>query len=86
MVAHACHGLNNQLWYMLDGNIFTLRDHKCLDYKMDGSDNVYMHECHNGANQKWYFDEDTGSIRSQHDHRCLDMTGDASKILGLGLT
>ena len=42
---------------MLDGNIMSLFDGKCLDYHT-GTRNVYMHECHDGANQKWYWDED----------------------------
>ena len=28
-----------------------------------------MHECHDEPNQKWYWDEDTAQIRSEHDHR-----------------
>lgn len=67
----ACHGNANQQWYMLDGNILSMMDNKCLDAHTS-TDNVYMHECHDGANQKWYFDEDTGAIRSEYDHRCLD--------------
>ena len=56
---------------MLDGNILSMMDNKCLDAHTS-TDNVYMHECHDGANQKWYFDEDTGAIRSEYDTRCLD--------------
>lgn len=72
---HSCHGNNNQQWYMLDGNIISMRDNKCVDAHIS-TGNVYMHECHDGANQKWYFDEDTGAIRSEYDHRCLDKGAD----------
>ncbi|CAJ1365960.1 unnamed protein product [Effrenium voratum] len=59
---------------MVNGNIYSLHDAKCLDYHT-GTDNVYMHDCHDGSNQKWYFDEDTKAIRSEYDHRCLDVAG-----------
>ena len=57
---------------MLDGNLVSLEDGKCLDYHL-GTNNVYMQECHDGRNQKWYFDEDTAYIRSEEDHKCLTM-------------
>ncbi|CAJ1384314.1 unnamed protein product [Effrenium voratum] len=72
--SHNCHGNDNQQWYMVNGNIYSLHDAKCLDYHT-GTDNVYMHDCHDGSNQKWYFDEDTKAIRSEYDHRCLDVAG-----------
>ncbi|CAE7214497.1 xlnA, partial [Symbiodinium natans] len=76
----SCHDGRNQLWYMLDGNIMSLFDRKCLDYHTD-TRNVYMHECHGGANQKWYFEEGTARIRSEVDHKCLDLNiGDAFNI------
>jgi len=74
---HTCHDGLNQQWYMLDGNIISVHDNKCLDAHL-GTKNVYMHECHDGANQKWYWDEDTAQIRSEHDHRCLDMSLDGN--------
>eukprot|EP00439_Symbiodinium_sp_Y106_P077691 s2610_g16.t1 len=40
----ACHGNANQQWYMLDGNILSMMDNKCLDAHTS-TDNVYMHEC-----------------------------------------
>ena len=58
----------------------SLFDRKCLDYHTD-TRNVYMHECHGGANQKWYFEEGTARIRSEVDHKCLDLNiGDAFNI------
>eukprot|EP00439_Symbiodinium_sp_Y106_P026832 s1765_g3.t1 len=83
---HTCHDGLNQQWYMLDGNIISVHDNKCLDAHLGTKsragrafpENVYMHECHDGANQKWYWDEDTAQIRSEHDHRCLDMSLDGN--------
>merc|ERR1719253_1716446 len=56
----------------------TERDNKCLDYNY-GNGNVYMHRCHGGSNQNWYFDGDTVRIRSEglhlktkRDNKCLD--------------
>ena len=57
---------------MVNGNMYSLHNGKCLDYHT-GTNNVYMHDCHDGSNQKWYFDEDTKAIRSEYDHRCLDV-------------
>ncbi|CAE7233174.1 unnamed protein product [Symbiodinium natans] len=87
-----CHHAHNQMWYTLDGNIISMHDGKCLDYdvgtesragregalKALNQRNVFMHECHDEPNQKWYWDEDTAQIRSEHDHRCLDMALDGS--------
>lgn len=57
---------------MIDGTIISVHDGKCLDYHT-GTTNVYMHECHDGSNQRWYFDAETAQIRSEYDHRCLDV-------------
>jgi hypothetical protein len=46
---------------------------KCLDYNT-GNNNVYMHKCHGGSNQKWYLDPKTKQIKSQRtgNRKCLD--------------
>jgi hypothetical protein len=43
---------------------------KCLDYHT-GNNNVYMHNCHTGANQQWYMDNE--QLKTNHDNKCLDM-------------
>lgn len=44
----------------------------CLDMDLGGSRNVYVHPCHGGENQLWYFEE--GHLKNLHSGRyyCLD--------------
>lgn len=43
---------------------------KCLDYN-GGNNNVYMHACHTGSNQKWYMDNE--QLKTNYNNKCLDM-------------
>jgi len=43
---------------------------KCLDYHY-GNQNVYMHACHGGSNQKWYMADER--LKTNYNDRCLDM-------------
>merc|ERR1719313_2154994 len=52
------------------GELKTEWDDLCLDYNY-GNGNVYMHPCHGGANQQWYFTA-TGELKTQWDDLCLD--------------
>merc|ERR1712086_473040 len=63
--------MGNFLWTLQDGRLTTpSMPRKCLD--MSGNKNVYMHNCHNGNNQKWYW-ADGATIKNWADkHRCLD--------------
>lgn len=46
-------------------------DHLCLDHDF-GSQNVYMHPCHDGNNQKWYIN-DNKQLKNEHaPSKCLD--------------
>jgi hypothetical protein len=54
----------------VSGPITSERDGKCLDYNFNNG-NVYMHSCHGGSNQQWYFD-DRGQMHSVRDGKCLD--------------
>lgn len=45
-------------------------DH-CVDYH-PGNNNVYMHPCHDGTNQKWYHERSTNRLRSLRSYMCLD--------------
>ena len=46
-------------------------DALCMDYNFHTTNgDVWMHPCHDGGNQKWYFDG--ASIKTKHDDRCLD--------------
>jgi hypothetical protein len=51
----------------------TYYDSLCLDYNIspDGNSNVFMHRCHKGANQFFFFDE-KNRLRTKHDDKCLD--------------
>merc|ERR1719498_1958908 len=70
-------GLNQQ-WYFDDaGRLRSKLDHKCADYKLDGSKNVYMHECHGHANQRFMHpmrssNVESGLLTSEHDSKCMD--------------
>ncbi|CAE7276575.1 unnamed protein product [Symbiodinium natans] len=44
-----------------------MRNHKCMD---DGGKNVYMHTCHDGDNQKFYFDGTHLKVKSNS--KCMD--------------
>ena len=67
----SCSDDNGQKWYMINGNIISLKNGLCLDVNT-GTSNVYMHGCHNGDNQKFYWDEDDKDLRSEWNHKCLD--------------
>jgi len=61
----------NYLWTFIEGRLKTpSMPRKCLDMK--GNKDVYMHNCHNGNNQKWYW-ADGATIKNVVDNkRCLD--------------
>merc|ERR1719267_190516 len=52
------------------GEMKTEWDDLCLDYNY-GNQNVYMHPCHGGTNQKWHINPD-GSMGTGWDDLCLD--------------
>ena len=60
------------------GPIKSERDGYCLDYNYNNG-NVYMHPCHGGTNQIWYFDS-SGQMRSQRDGKCLDQHMDNDNV------
>merc|ERR1719502_643505 len=83
---HDCHGGSNQKWVHPQrtlnaempqpagapaGELKTEYDDNCLDYNYNDG-NVYMHPCHGGANQQWFFDATTGQLKTQWDDKCLD--------------
>jgi hypothetical protein len=43
----------------------------CIDYNT-GNSNVYTHQCHDGANQKFTYNTTTMQIVSDHDGKCMD--------------
>lgn len=45
-------------------------DSKCMDYNYNNG-NVYMHNCHNQANQLWYMDSER--LKTKYNDLCLDM-------------
>lgn len=50
------------------------QDGLCIDYQF--SLNVlFMHSCHGGSNQKWYFDVSTNRLRTGHNEKCLNWNG-----------
>merc|ERR1719197_2312464 len=58
----------------------TEQDDFCLDYHFDGDKgNAYMHRCHKGDNQKWYFDGKELRSKSAHESH------DSSKCLTYGI-
>merc|ERR1719313_1104083 len=52
------------------GELKTEWDDLCLDYNYNDQ-NVYMHPCHGGANQQWFFTA-AGELKTQWDDLCLD--------------
>jgi hypothetical protein len=92
---HPCHGGSNQKWVhpqrtlnaaipvaapAPSGELKTEYDANCLDY--DTQENVYMHPCHGGANQQWYFEPGTGMLKTEWDNKCLDYnTGNQNVIM-----
>lgn len=54
-------------------------DGLCLDYHV-AANNVIMHECHNGNNQKWYFD-DKERLVSKENGKCLDYHVAANNVI-----
>jgi len=46
-----------------------MRTNKCLEYNT-GNANVYMHHCHGGLSQQWYFDGE--QLKTKYDNKCLD--------------
>merc|ERR1719313_379014 len=93
---HPCHGGANQKWVHPQrtlnaavpvaavapaGELKTEYDDHCLDYNY-GNGNVYMHPCHGGANQQWFFEPGTGLLKTQWDDKCLDYnTGNGNVIM-----
>merc|ERR1719313_2401772 len=93
---HPCHGGANQKWVHPQrtlnaaipqaapaptGELKTEYDDHCLDYNY-GNGNVYMHPCHGGANQQWYFEPGTGMLKTEWDDKCLDYnTGNGNVIM-----
>merc|ERR1719217_1234298 len=71
---HGVHGVNTTRGLMgrqnPPGELKTEYDSNCLDYNYNDN-NVYMHPCHGGANQQFYFTP-TGELKTQHDDKCLD--------------
>jgi len=51
------------------GQLLTEHDNNCMDYHL-GNNNVYMHPCHGGNNQQWFFSGER--VRTKHDNKCLD--------------
>jgi hypothetical protein len=64
-----CHDGSNQLWFFRDGDEKTVpydasearrigsrHDNKCIDMNT-GNNNLYMYDCHDGDNQKFFFDK-----------------------------
>jgi hypothetical protein len=64
-----CHDGSNQLWFFRDGDEKTVpydasearrigsrHDNKCIDMNT-GNHNLYMYDCHDGDNQKFFFDK-----------------------------
>lgn len=56
--------------------ISNMHDGLCWDQNLDGTKNVYLHSCADGANQRWYFDGE--QIKLELSGECLDETGDGS--------
>merc|ERR1719235_2364488 len=93
---HPCHGGANQKWVHPQrtlnaavpvaasapaGELKTEYDDNCLDYNY-GNGNVYMHPCHGGANQQWFFEPGTGLLKTEWDDKCLDYnTGNGNVIM-----
>lgn len=54
-----------------------MSDHKCLDMDWQGDQDIYMHDCHSGNNQKWYF-EGKSLKTVATDTLCADEPADGS--------
>lgn len=53
--------------------LVSMRTNKCLEYNT-GNGAVYMHHCHGGLNQQWYFDGE--QLKTKYDDNCLDYAYD----------
>eukprot|EP00439_Symbiodinium_sp_Y106_P017307 s4416_g2.t1 len=72
-MAECQQGKRSQQWQwdvqVSSGNLATRRDSKCLDYN-PSNDRVYMHGCHDEANQMWYFEGK--ALKTKYSNKCLD--------------
>merc|ERR1719152_191035 len=48
-----------------------------MDYNYNNN-NVYMHPCHGGENQQWYFDGE--ELKTNYDNKCLDFNWNTENI------
>jgi len=64
------------MWYMDGDHMKTHQDNRCMDWNR-GNNNVEMHGCHSGNNQKWYFD-DKQRLKSRDGNKCVDYSLDGS--------
>jgi len=79
-LANGCHGKPNQRFFV-DGKgrwRVAAKKNMCLDYHTRNR-NVYVSRCHNGRNQKWFFDRKQ-QLRTRHDSRCADVHGRTKNI------
>jgi hypothetical protein len=53
-----------------EGQLRQKYDDLCLDYNYNDK-NVFMHGCHSGKNQHWFFDS-KGRLKTKYDDKCLD--------------
>ncbi|CAE7804533.1 unnamed protein product, partial [Symbiodinium sp. CCMP2456] len=72
-MAECQQGKKSQRWQwdvqVSNGKLMTRRDSKCLDYN-PSNDRVYMHGCHDKANQMWYFEGK--ALKTKYSNKCLD--------------
>lgn len=63
------------------GPIKSKHNSQCLDMALDGSNNVYLHPCHSGDNQIWYFQDGHIKTLQYGKNWCLDQDMGGSKNL-----
>lgn len=73
--AATCDATNTyQQFYMTHEGLVKVKAEpsKCLDQRVDGTNELYMFDCHGRNNQLWTYDSETESLRSAHDGACVD--------------
>merc|ERR1712087_176224 len=72
--ASACYGGSDQHWTISGLEIKSYQNADCLDYDVSLVTNgrVNLWGCHGKQNQKWYFPDGEGVIKSAYDGKCLE--------------
>ncbi|CAB9532004.1 expressed unknown protein (Partial), partial [Seminavis robusta] len=79
-MAASCNGGNNQKWYRTsNGELRTEYSGYCLDVWFGGGNNLIMHGCHNGRNQKFSVPSSVGiTVKSPPEYSVITRFTDSS--------